>query len=108
MPLNDAALRALSEWRACCGGAVGGYVFPAENGARRKDTSKAFMRVLDKAGIKNFTWHCLRHDFASQLAMKGVPMHVIQKLMCHGSLAMTQRYAHLSPNSLKEAVRLIC
>ena len=40
--------------------------------------------------------------------MKGVPMHVIQKLMCHGSLAMTQRYAHLSPNSLEEAVRLIC
>ena len=96
VPLNDAALRALSE------------LFPAENGARRKDTSKAFMRVLDKAGIKNFTWHCLRHDFASQLAMKGVPMHVIQKLMCHGSLAMTQRYAHLSPNSLEEAVRLIC
>lgn len=108
VPLNEAALRALSEWLAYCGGAGGGFVFPAEIGARRKDTSKAFMRVLDKAGIKNFTWHCLRHDFASQLAMKGVPMHVIQKLMCHGSLAMTQRYAHLSPNSLEEAVRLIC
>lgn len=108
VPLNDAALRALSEWRKFRGGDGGGYVFPAENGARRNDTSKAFMRVLDKAGIKNFTWHCLRHDFASQLAMKGVPMHVIQKLMCHGSLAMTQRYAHLSPNSLEEAVRLIC
>ena len=77
VPLNDAALCALSEWREFCGGDGGGYVFPAENGARRKDTSKAFMRVLDKAGIKNFTWHCLRHDFASQLAMKGVPMHVI-------------------------------
>ena len=108
VPLNDAALRALSEWREFRGSDGGGYVFPAENGARRRDTSKAFMRVLDKAGIKNFTWHCLRHDFASQLAMKGVPMHVIQKLMCHGSLAMTQRYAHLSPNSLEEAVRLIC
>lgn len=108
VPLNDAALRALSEWRAFCGAECVGYVFPAENGARRNDTSKAFMRVLEKAGIKNFTWHCLRHDFASQLAMKGVPMHVIQKLMCHGSMAMTQRYAHLSPNSLEEAVRLIC
>ena len=108
MPLNDAAFSALSEWRAYCGGADGGYIFPAVDGARRRDTSKAFMRVLDKAGIRNFTWHCLRHDFASQLAMKGVPMHIIQKLMCHGSLAMTQRYAHLSPNSLEEAVRLIC
>lgn len=56
VPLNDAALRALSEWREFRGGDGGGYVFPAENGARRKDTSKAFMRVLDKAGIKNFTW----------------------------------------------------
>lgn len=108
VPLNDAALRALSEWRAYCGGAGGWYIFPSETGARRNDTSKAFMRVLDKAGIKNFTWHCLRHDFASQLAMKGVPMHIIQKLMCHGSLSMTQRYAHLSPNSLEAAVKLIC
>lgn len=104
VPLNDLALAALSEWRAFCGAECVGYVFPAENGARRNDTSKAFMRVLEKAGIKNFTWHCLRHDFASQLAMKGVPMHVIQKLMSHGSMAMTQRYAHLSPNSLEEAV----
>lgn len=106
MPLNGAALSALSAWREK-GGGRGGFVFPMDDGSRRRDTAHAFKRVLDKAGIKNFTWHCLRHDFASQLAMKGVPMHIIQKLMCHGSMAMTQRYAHLSPNSLEEAVRRI-
>ena len=49
----------------------------------------------------------MRHDFASQLAMKGVPLHIIQRLMCHSSIDMTQRYAHLSPNSLESAVRLL-
>ena len=49
----------------------------------------------------------MRHDFASQLAMKGVPIHSIQKLMCHASIEMTQRYAHLSQNSLENAVTLL-
>lgn len=105
LPLNGEALRTLKEWKAFSGGEDGGYVFPSENGGRRKDTSRAFQRVVKRAGIKNFTWHCMRHDFASQLAMRGVALHIVQRLMCHGSMAMTQRYAHLSETVLGEAVR---
>ena len=52
-------------------------------------------------------WHVLRHTFASHLATRGVPMKTIQDLLGHGSLAMTQRYAHLAPNVPRDAVRLL-
>lgn len=105
LPLNDIAFNNLLDWKKYTG-RDSGFVFPG-NGNRLRDTKKPFDRVLRDAEIENFTWHCLRHDFASQLAMKGVPLHIIQKLMCHASIDMTQRYAHLSPNSLDDAVRLL-
>jgi integrase len=48
--------------------------------------------------------HCIRHTFASHLAMGGVPLKAIQDLLGHSSQVMTERYAHLSPHVLKEAV----
>ena len=41
--------------------------------------------------------HILRHTFCSHLAMQGAPMRGVQELVGHQSLAMTQRYSHLSP-----------
>ena len=41
--------------------------------------------------------HTLRHTFASQLAIKGVPIFTIQKLMNHADITMTMRYAKLAP-----------
>ncbi len=42
--------------------------------------------------------HSLRHTFASHLAINGTPIHKIMKLMDHGDIAMTLRYAKLDPN----------
>lgn len=52
-------------------------------------------------------WHVLRHTFCSQLAMRGASPQAIQKLAGHATLAMTERYMHLSPNVTAEAVRLL-
>lgn len=106
IPLNKRAYKTLTEWQKFTK-AESGFIFPAQDGLRRNDITRPFMRVVERAGIKNFTWHCLRHDFASQLAIEGVPLHIIQKLLCHGSIAMTQRYAHLSHNSLEEAINML-
>lgn len=105
LPLNKTAFESLKSWRELTK-RTSGYIFPGD-GSKLKDTQKPFGRIMRDAGIENFTWHCLRHDFASQLAIRGVPLHIIQKLMCHASIDMTQRYAHLSPNSLENAVRLL-
>src|SRR4051812_4795406 len=41
------------------------------------------------------------------LAMQGAPAREIQELARHGDLTMTQRYLHLSPAALADAIRLL-
>lgn len=49
--------------------------------------------------------HTLRHTFASHLAIGGVSIQIIQKLLNHKDIKMTMRYSHLMPDSGKEAVQ---
>ena len=49
--------------------------------------------------------HTLRHTFASQLAIAGVPILTIQKLMNHADIAQTMRYAKLAPDQGIDAVK---
>jgi integrase len=66
-----------------------------------------FERLLKKSEIENFHFHDLRHTFASWLAIKGVSLYTIKELLGHKSIIMTQRYAHLSPDSRQNAVNMI-
>ncbi len=50
---------------------------------------------------------CAVTTFASHLAMRGVPLKAVQELMGHATIDMTMRYAHLSPNVKKDAVRAL-
>jgi hypothetical protein len=59
--------------------------------------NRVFLPALKAAKIKQFTWHCLRHAFASRLAMKGADIRTVQELMGHKAISMTLRYSHLSP-----------
>ncbi|HEY4000479.1 MAG TPA: tyrosine-type recombinase/integrase [Candidatus Xenobia bacterium] len=83
------------------------WVFPSATMETPYDAKnwvdRFFIPALEKAGIKAFTWHCLRHSFGSYLAMKGVSLQTIGELMGHKTLQMTQRYAHLSPGHLSQA-----
>ncbi len=66
---------------------------------------RLFNKDLDAKDAKNrVVIHTLRHTFASQLAIKGIPLYTIQKLMNHAKIEMTERYAKLSPDSGKGAV----
>jgi integrase len=52
--------------------------------------------ALQEAKILDFHWHDLRHTAASYLAMSGVSLVEIAKVMGHRTLAMVARYSHLS------------
>ncbi len=51
--------------------------------------------------------HTLRHTFASWLVQLGTPLYTVSKLMGHSSLRMTERYAHLAPDSQRAAVMVL-
>jgi site-specific recombinase XerD len=63
-----------------------------------------FEDAVERAGIKDFTWHCLRHTFGSRLAARGIDLRKIQELMGHKTLTVTVRYTHLSQPDLLAAV----
>jgi len=67
---------------------------------------KLFNEGLDTKDSKNrVVIHTFRHTFASHLAIKGVPIYTIMKLMNHAKIDQTLRYVKLSPENGKNAVR---
>ncbi len=48
--------------------------------------------------------HDLRHTFAGWLTMRGRPLKEVQELLGHKSIRMTERYSHLAPERLRNAV----
>jgi site-specific recombinase XerD len=72
------------------------------------DPREWFTAACIEAKIQGVTWHTLRHTFASRLVMAGVDLKTVQELMGHKTIAMTARYAHLSPeHKLSALERLV-
>ena len=69
---------------------------------------KLFNEGLNSRDSKNrVVIHSLRHTFASHLAINGVPIFTIQKLMDHKKIEQTIRYAKLSPENGRNAVKTL-
>jgi len=64
-------------------------------------------RAARRAQLGQNGVHRLRHTFCSHLAMRGAPARAIQELAGHQDLGTTQRYMHLSPAALDNAIRLL-
>lgn len=97
VPLNVSAMHALVELhsRTADSGLVCGGVRSPRNW---------FERALDVARIADFTWHCLRHTFASRLTMSGTDIRTVASLLRDSSLSMVMRYSHLAPDYRLAAV----
>ncbi len=64
---------------------------------------KAFKDAVSRAGVEPLRWHDLRHTWASWAVQAGVSLHELMMLGGWKSLAMVQRYSHLSPDHLAGA-----
>jgi integrase len=71
-------------------------VFQAE--WTRNDTRGWSQPCLEEVGITGYVWHSNRHTFCSWLAMEGASIKDIQELAGHKTVAISARYAHLSPD----------
>jgi site-specific recombinase XerD len=100
-------LPALREW---IGTRKSGWLFPGPNGKRL--CTRAFQRRLvtlaRAAGIVKATHpHMLRHSFATALLKRGVNLRIIQTLLGHSSVAVTEIYTHIDTSDMKLAVDLL-
>ena len=71
------------------------------------DFQVSFSRARAAVGITDVRIHDLRHTYASLLIQNGISLYEVQKLLGHSSPNMTQRYAHLNPNNLKQIVNTL-
>lgn len=66
--------------------------------------TKQFSKVVKAAGIVDFRWHDLRHDFISGLVQSGVEIYVVKHLAGHLDIRSTMMYAHLAPHQKCSAI----
>ena len=104
IPLNSEAIGALKAWRKQ---SENDLVFPGNNQNKLTTIKTAWRTLMTEAKIKNFRFHDLRHSFASNLVMKGVPLNTVRELLGHADLKTTLRYAHLAPDHKADAVALL-
>ncbi len=56
---------------------------------------------------EDFVLHALRHTFATRLVRAGVDLYRVKTLLGHRKIETTERYAHLAPRDLADAVSVL-
>jgi integrase len=73
-------------------------IFPptrGENKSGRQRLEGSFDDLLERARIREFRFHDLRHTFASWYMMNGGDLYELAKILGHANIKMTERYAKL-------------
>lgn len=101
VPLSDGVLQLLA---AVPHDDVCPFVFP------NPKTKKPYVSIFcswntarKQAGLADVRIHDLRHSFASFLVNAGRTLYEVQKILGHTQIKTTQRYAHLSQETLLDA-----
>ena len=69
--------------------------------------NRVWGRLRVKAGLPNLRLHDLRHQYASFLVNDGRTLYEVQKILGHSDAKVTERYAHLNPKKLSDAVMVL-
>lgn len=106
VPLNDEARssllsRARFREKYC---PVTSWVFTNRKGERIESVKTSFSSACEIAGIEDFTVHDLRHTCAAWLVSAGASLIEVRELLGHSTIRMTERYAHLAPDNVRNAV----
>lgn len=98
-PLVGPALAAMNGWAKARPHNDSAFVFPGRTEKTKEkplDFERAWRTALKRAELIDFKFHDLRHTAASYLAMHGAGLREIADILGHKTLAMVQRYSHLT------------
>lgn len=108
IPLNTKVYELLAAKQAAAGLSRGPvFKTPLGNLLQVRFLVREFCEARNRAGIPDFRFHDMRHTFATRLVQRGVDLYKVQRLLGHKTNLMTQRYAHHSPESLREGVNVL-
>ena len=71
------------------------------------DIDGSWKVIRTRVGLHDVRIHDIRHRFASQAAMQGIPLPVVARLLGHAQVQMTLRYAHVSDRDVEAAAERI-
>jgi integrase len=102
VPILDVLLPIIRAWKLSCPSRF--LVFPNKNGNMHTPSPRISQEILQQVRMRaeisyRFTFHDLRHSFASHWMMNGGNIYRLQKILGHKSIIMTERYSHLSPTA---------
>jgi integrase len=104
VPINSTLRATLERLKA---EARGEHVFTWSNGQPIRWLYQAFMVACQRAKLVGVSPHVLRHTFASRLVMAGVDLRTVQELGGWKTMAMVERYSHLSRPHVAAAIERI-
>ena len=86
------------------------YLFPDVNGKQLTVNAldHSINRYCIRRGVKPRGAHCFRHTFAKQYILNGGNAFILQKLLTHSDLKMTQKYIRLFDSDLKDGFDDVC
>jgi integrase len=64
-------------------------------------------KTMGLSGDIEFVMHALRHTTATRLIDKGIDLYTVKEWLGHSTIQVTERYAHLNPSKLVDAVRFL-
>jgi integrase len=82
-------------------------VFTNEVGEPIRFSQRAWKALKKRASITDLRWHDLRHEYASRLAERGVPLCQVHDLLGHASIVTTERYDNQRPEALMASAKLL-
>jgi integrase len=100
--------RAMELLRQLCDAARGSYLFTDEQGRKldRKTVGYFFSKARARAGVEDFRFHDLRHEYGSRLGDADVNLKKIARLMGHSTTKQTERYVHPTDDGLLAATEV--
>lgn len=84
-------------------------MFPTKFGTHTdpRTYQKRIAVIVNRYGEQGIHPHTLRHTFATRLAEQGVPLHILQRILGHASVTMTEKYSHALDEKKDSAVDVL-
>ncbi len=85
------------------------YLFPSPRNPERPISQNLGLwdRIRKETGLQDVRLHDLRHSYASQCVIAGVPLPVVSRLLGHRHCAMTLRYVHAADTEVAAAAERV-